>query len=140
MLCQLKNCRKCLGDLVLDGDEWRCWQCGHYYYSRPEQETSLEELPDPMPAAQALIVPAAPPAPRIRATRSLRDINGAIAARDRSDRRWWIRNMEIIRKLDDGCSVKEIAHAIGRGPRQVRVVRERLYDMRSTGIALESAV
>lgn len=93
-----------------------------------------------MPAAQALIVPAAPPAPRIRATRSLRDINGAIAARDRSDRRWWIRNMEIIRKLDDGCSVKEIAQAIGRGPRQVRVVRERLYDMRSTGIALETAV
>ena len=31
MLCKLKACWKCAGDLVLDGDEWRCWQCGRYY-------------------------------------------------------------------------------------------------------------
>lgn len=134
MLCQLKNYRKCLGDLVLDGDEWRCWQCGHYYYARPERETLFEEPPEPVSSDQP---PAAPAAPRMKATRSLRDINGAIATRNRRDKRWWIRNMEIIRTLDDGCSVKEIAKSIGRGPRQVRVVRERLYDMRSTGIALE---
>ena len=136
MLCQLKNCRKCLGDLILDGDEWRCWQCGHYYYPRPKREILLEEVPDPLELTHESTVAVRP---QIKATRSLRDINGAIAARDRSDKRWWIRNMEIIRRLDDGCSVKEIAQAIGRGPRQVRVVRERLSDMRSTGSALEPA-
>lgn len=137
MLCQLKNCRKCLGDLVLEGDEWRCWQCGHYYYPRPERGTLLEASPDPLALVPDSSVETPP---RIRTTRSLRDVNGAIAARDRSDKRWWIRNMEIIRRLDDGCSVKEIAQAIGRGPRQVRVVREKLYDLRSTGIAVEPEI
>ena len=35
MRCQLKSCHKCGGDLVLDEDEWRCWQCGQYYYPNP---------------------------------------------------------------------------------------------------------
>ena len=39
MLCRLKECQKCRGDLVLDGEEWRCWQCGHYYYpNMPEMQ------------------------------------------------------------------------------------------------------
>ena len=132
MLYQLKNCRKCRGDLVLDGDEWRCCQCGHYYYPRPGKRPVLERPSDPI-----ILDPDSPvktPAPT-RASRSLRDINAAIAARDRSDKRWWIRNMEIIRWLDEGRSVKEIARAVGRGPRQVRVVREKLYDLRSSGVA-----
>lgn len=32
MLYKLKCCGKCDGDLTLDGDEWRCLQCGTYYY------------------------------------------------------------------------------------------------------------
>ena len=32
MLYRLKCCGKCDGDLTLDGDEWRCFQCGTYYY------------------------------------------------------------------------------------------------------------
>ena len=132
MLYQLKNCRKCRGDLVLDGDEWRCWQCGHYYYPRPGKGPGLERPRDP-----TILDPDSPvtTAPSTRATRSLRDINAAIAARDRSDKRWWIRNMEIIRRLDEGRSVKEIAMTVGRGPRQVRVVREKLYDLRSSAVA-----
>ena len=60
MFCQLKNCRKCLGDLVLDGDEWRCWQCGHYYYPRPEREIRLEEIPDPLELTHESTVEARP--------------------------------------------------------------------------------
>ena len=131
MLYQLKNCRKCHGDLVLEGDEWRCWQCGHYYYPRLEKGTVLEKPPDPIISDLDSLVETPPPT---RVTRSLRDINSAIAARDRSDKRWWIRNMQIIRWLDEGRTVKEIARAVGRGPRQVRVVREKLYDLRSSGV------
>ena len=47
MLCLLKNCRKCSGDLILDGDEWRCWQCGQYYYPMSESPEMLEEPPNP---------------------------------------------------------------------------------------------
>ena len=47
MLCLLKNCRKCSGDLILDGDEWRCWQCGQYYYPMNESPDMLEEPPNP---------------------------------------------------------------------------------------------
>ena len=32
MLCLLKGCGKCRGDLMQDGDEWRCIQCGYVYY------------------------------------------------------------------------------------------------------------
>ena len=34
MLYKLKCCGKCNGDLTLGGDEWRCLQCGKYYYPR----------------------------------------------------------------------------------------------------------
>ena len=127
MICQLKCCKKCQGDLVLDGEEWRCWQCGQYYYPPLREGEALEEPPNSV----ALSTESVPPRRKLR--RSLRDINSAIAARDRSERRWWIRNLDIIRRLDEGNSVKDVATAVGRGPRQVRVVREKLYDLRSSG-------
>jgi hypothetical protein len=40
--------------------------------------------------------------------------------------------MEIVRHLDEGKSVKEISSLVGRGQRKVRIVRERLVDMRTT--------
>ena len=40
MLFRLNSCPKCGGDFVLDGDEWRCWQCGRYY-----PKLSAVELP-----------------------------------------------------------------------------------------------
>jgi hypothetical protein len=33
MVLRFKGCRRCTGDLVLEDDEWRCLQCGHYYYT-----------------------------------------------------------------------------------------------------------
>ncbi|MCH7713791.1 MAG: hypothetical protein IIC99_09225 [Chloroflexi bacterium] len=134
MLCQLKCCSKCRGDLVLDGDEWRCWQCGQHYYPRRStedlrdlfQETQREPTSSSSPAERPRSLP-----PRRRATRTLRDVNSRIAARDRSDRRWWLKNLEIVQHLDAGKSVKEISSLVGRGQRQVRIVRERLFDMRS---------
>jgi len=140
MHCQLKCCTKCQGDLVSDGDEWRCWQCGQYYYPRrsPEalrdllQETQRERIGVPSQSGGYKT-----PIPRRHAARTLRDVNSRISSRDRSDRRWWLRNMEIVRHLDDGKSVKEISSLVGRGQRQIRIVRERLYDMRSAGAAAE---
>ena len=129
MLCQLKSCSKCRGDLVLDGDEWRCWQCGQYYYPRRSVETLrdllLETRHEPITTSSQPIFPQSQETRR-RATRSLRGVNSRIAARDRSDRRWWLKNMEIVRHLDEGKSVKEISSLVGRGQRQVRIVRERL--------------
>ena len=97
----------------------------------------FEEPPEPMPVQ---LGPPAAAAPRMIVTRSLRDINGAAAARDRSDKPCWIRSIEIIHKLDEGYSVKEIARAIGLDPRQVRVFRGRLYDMCFRGNTLEISV
>ena len=39
---KLKCCGKCEGDLTLDGDEWRCLQCGTYYY--PQFSLVAEDL------------------------------------------------------------------------------------------------
>ncbi len=130
MLCLLKNCRKCNGDLVLDGDEWRCWQCGQYYYPKP----ALLDLPEePM---QSSPVPAgetgeAVGRPGQRAKRAPRNINSLIMAKDRSDRRWWRRNKELIQHLDEGRTIREISVLLARGERQIRVVRERLQDLRA---------
>lgn len=134
MYCQLKACRKCGGDLVLDGDEWRCWQCGQYYY--PMQ--ALLEMPEEPPNPELLLadgeVDERRPLRR-RVRRSPRNINSRIMAKDRSDRRWCLRNREVIRHLDQGLSVREISQLVARGERQIRIVRERLNELRAAGVA-----
>ena len=130
MFCQLKSCQKCSGDLILDGDEWRCWQCGQHYYPRfLQQERAVE------PPASDSLGPMEwmenPRRLRGRYGRAVRNINSLIVAKDRSDERWWARNAEIIRYLDEDRSVREISALVGRGERQVRVVRERLNELRA---------
>ena len=129
MLCKLKACRKCSGDLVLDGDEWRCWQCGRYYYpilpvfDVPDYSQVAERLPSTVGHMAAV---------RGRGKRrAARDINSVIAAKDRSENRWRNRNQDIIRYLNEGRTVREISAIIGRGQRQIRVIRERLGDLRA---------
>jgi hypothetical protein len=131
MRCQLKGCGKCGGDLVFDAQDWRCWQCGRYYY--PER-SPWELLLDPAESQHPLGVQAEEPErKRRKATRSRR-INSAIAATYRSDNRWWGRNQQVISLLDQGKTVREIAEIVGAGPRQIRVIRERLYDLRTNAL------
>jgi len=125
MLCRFKSCHKCSGDLVMDGDEWRCWQCGQHYY--PALLMAGRMAPDsPYAAAERTEKPR-----RLPSQRAVRNINSLIGAKDRSDERWWDKNQAIIRYLDEGRTVREISSLVGRGERQVRVVRERLNDLRA---------
>ena len=129
MLCLLKNCRKCKGDLVLDGEEWRCWQCGQYYYPITESLDQREE--PPIPSLAAAIGEIMPSQRKTRVRRSPRNLNSRIVARDRSDSRWWERNRDVVKYLDQGLSVREISNLVSHGERQVRIIRERLHDLRT---------
>ena len=53
MYWSFKSCGKCNGDLCLEGDEWRCLQCGQYYYTgRPvNTETALDPYALPITVA-----------------------------------------------------------------------------------------
>lgn len=131
MWCRLKNCPKCRGDLVLDGDEWRCWQCGQYYYPK---SAVLEMPPDPplnLGVSPYAVVPQRSVQKGRRGHRGPRNINSLIMAKDRSDRRWWRRNKIVVGYLDEGRSIRDIALLASRGERQIRVIRERLHDLRA---------
>ena len=129
MLCLLKNCRKCSGDLILDGDEWRCWQCGQYYYPMSESPEMLEEPPNPEMVAAGGEGSLGEIKTRVR--RSSRNLNSRIIAGDRSDNRWWERNREVVKYLDQGLSVREISSLVSHGERQVRIIRQCLHDLRT---------
>ena len=134
MKCQLKSCHKCGGDLVLDGDEWRCWQCGQYYYPKsagdesPARPTERERLAGTFAAT-------ASSDRRQSGRRSPRHVNSLIMAKVRSDDRWWQKNRKIVSYLDEGRTVKEISRLVAMGERQIRVVRDRLKDLRSSRAA-----
>ena len=102
MLLNLGSCNKCHGDLVHEGDEWRCLQCGKYYY--PERQQPLE----PVGARKAW------------------RLNTSIRAIQASDTRWQSSNREIIDQLSAGHTTREIADLTNQSPRRVRSVRDRL--------------
>ena len=52
MWFRFRSCRKCHGDLVLDGEDWKCWQCGRYYYSTPPATDVPPEPAEPSIAGQ----------------------------------------------------------------------------------------
>lgn len=130
MLLQFRSCRKCLGDLILDGDDWRCWQCGRYYYPSPPitEPPPVPEQPE-QPNGKATITP--------RRQRLARSVNSLISSTSRSESRWWHKNQDVITFLDEGWTVKEIASLINRSQRQIRVIRERLNDLRHCGAELQ---
>ncbi len=138
MFCRLKECQKCRGDLVLDGEEWRCWQCGHYYYPNvPELQL---EGPDPITMAGSTDTLGDKPRRRRRSRWAVRDINNLIVAKNRSEKKWWDRNSDLISLLDNGKTVKEIAATAGRSERQIRVIREQLNDLRAVAEMSPAAV
>lgn len=131
MLCQLRSCQRCQGDLVLDGEEWRCWQCGHYYY--PKSDLPELQLDDAGPVTLSVNGDSTglKPRRRRRSRWAVRDINTLIVAKDRSEKKWWNRNEHLIKLLDGGQTVKAIAITSGRSERQIRVIREQLNDLRA---------
>ena len=136
MLCRLKDCGHCGGDLVLDFDEWRCFQCARIYYP---QRSPMELLLDPMEANHPLATAVSPGEAdlagiRRKARRSPRSVNAILEAKSRSEEKWWSRNEQVIHHLDKGNSVRQIAELVGSGVRQVRMVRERLYELRATAL------
>ena len=50
----LKGCVKCEGDLFLEDDDWRCLQCGKYYYA-PELVQFLRFQQDPVSDAGGVL-------------------------------------------------------------------------------------
>ena len=143
---KVKWCTKCGGYLVSDEGDWRCWQCGQYYYDNPS--TTTEELYPQLLDGQAPSGPQDSPYAhstgsengetgqlkkrrRGYGARSARNIDSVIRAKKTSDERWWARNQQIIEYLDRGLTVRETAQLAGRGERQIRVVRERLTDLRA---------
>lgn len=135
MLWHLKSCGRCSGDLALEEDFWRCWQCGHHYYPKVFQRSEHpSEADSPSPQGHDL---------RRRKNgyggRADKNINSMIRAKFVSDERWWTRNQRIIAYLDGGWPVREIALVTERGPRQIRVIRERLADLRAHAEGIEAA-
>ena len=129
MWFRFRSCRKCRGDLILDGEDWRCWQCGRYYYSTvPDTDLPTEPVVAGHPG---LAMGKSVTGPRRQ--RSVRDINSVISSTIRCEARWWYKNREVIKYLDEGLTVKEIAALINRGQRQIRIIRERLTDLRDCG-------
>jgi hypothetical protein len=122
MMYLFKSCRKCCGDLIQDGDEWRCFQCGRVYY--PNRSPV-----EPQPGA-ADLGHVGGERPKVR--RSARHLNPVLAATRFSEEQWWAKNETVIYHLDQGKKVREISEIVGQGPRQIRVVRERLRELRTS--------
>ena len=107
MLMYLRSCHKCKGDLVYEGDEWRCLQCGKYYY--PIGHQPLEPL----------------------VARKIWGINASIRSTQASEARWQSSNREIIDHLSAGRTTREIADITSHSLRRVRSVRDRLGQSQS---------
>ena len=146
IFCYLKGCTKCGGDLMLNAGDWRCWQCGHYYSRKSPGATDdhrgeLDRVKVGADSPRSRVdLSTGPPDGSASAgkrqrkgygARSARNINSVIRAKELSDQRWWDRNRQIISYLDQGLSVRETALMMERDERQIRVVRERLYDLRA---------
>ncbi len=141
-----KGCNKCGGDLVYDDGDWRCWQCGQYYSpksetptDRPRFESLAESVQQPLNDSdnnhQANESNGQDGVKKQQrrgyGARIARNIDSVIRAKKVSDERWWARNSQVIAHLDQGQSIREIAQLMGRGERQIRVIRERLIDLRA---------
>ena len=144
MLCMLKNCFKCGGDLVLDGDEWKCIQCAQYYYGDRDVTNAAPQPVEkwkPVEASNGESLDQTPGRSRGDRcmTRSVRNLNSLIEAKTAGESRWRDRNLQVINHLDRGLSIQEISVRTGRGQREIRTVRERLADLRAGDTASASA-
>ena len=133
MLYLFKGYGKCEGDLLMDTDEWRCFQCRRVYYpARTPEEQQLDR-------SLSRISAVCEDSDRPEVRRSARHLNPVVAASKSNEEQWWNKNQQVIFHLDQGKKVREIAEIAGKGPRQIRVVRERLRDLRSAAPELVTA-
>ena len=107
MTMNLASCPKCKGDLVYEGDEWRCLQCGKYYY--PKRRQPLEPV----------------------GARRIWGINSSIRATQASEAHWESRNQEIIGHLSAGRTTRETASLTDHSSRRVQSVKDRLRQIQA---------
>ena len=112
MLMQLRSCGKCRGDLIQEEDEWRCLQCGRYYYPNPPY---LSET-DPIHGRKQVRRPSGGIAGRA--------INSVIETHSRRQ----ARHPQVITYLDQGRTVQEIATLTGLSLRVIRSVQEHMSE------------
>ena len=88
--------------------------------------------PEPIPAR---VWPEEDPWPQHgrQRRRTARYANAMIESDNRNERRWWMKNQEVIRYLGEGLAVREISSLVGRGDRQIRVVWEHLRELQACG-------
>ena len=77
MLYLFKGCGKCGGDLLMDTDEWSCFQCGRVYYPA---RTSEEQQLDRLATGESVAIGEDSDRPKVR--RSARHLNPLVAATD----------------------------------------------------------
>ena len=126
MMYRLKSCQKCGGDLSLEADEWRCLQCGRYYYLEPVLNAAVASAPQ----TASLVNDPAVPARQQRQPGGMaaNNPNRLVQAKESRDKEWLGRHRTVIHYLDRGYEVGEIAARTGISPRNIRSVRERLTD------------
>jgi len=134
MLYLFKGYGKCEGALLMDTDEWHCFQCRRVYY--PARTPGEQQL-DRTAFQGSSAVCEDSDRPEVR--RSARHLNPVVAASKANEEQWWNKNQQVISHLGQGKKVREIAEIAGKGPRQIRVVRERLRDLRSAAPELVTA-
>ncbi|MDA0263516.1 MAG: hypothetical protein O3A93_05160 [Chloroflexi bacterium] len=106
----------------MTGDEWRCMQCGRYYYPKLATSGPVNRmLPPDVPIAERRQV-------RQPGGVVSNNPNRLIDAQASRDRQWKDRNKLVVHYLDRGFDIREIAERTGITPRNIRSVRERLSE------------
>ena len=120
MLYKFKSCGKCGGDLMSDGDEWRCFQCGTYYYPQ-KPVVNLSQVATPLPQTVEY------GSQRDSTSRHTR--TDIISSTKLSEHRWLDRNKAVIDLCKQGRTVQEIFEVVGTTRRQIREVKIHLRGM-----------
>tara|TARA_B100000029_G_scaffold512844_2_gene610627 strand:+ start:904 stop:1293 length:390 start_codon:yes stop_codon:yes gene_type:complete len=126
MMYQLKSCLKCHGDLAQYEDEWRCLQCGRYYYLPPTQESAPSQAEPDLVTAH---VPEQEHSRRRPGGMAGNNPNRFIQNQESKNKEWQARNRVVISYLDRGFKVAKNAQLTGSSPRNIRSVRERLTEL-----------
>ena len=117
MLYKFKSCGKCGGDLMADGDEWCCFQCGTYYYPQnPVENVSQDAAPLPQTFDCGFH--------ENSTSRPIR--TDIISSTKRSGPHWLVIDQALIDLCNEGRSVQEISEIVGKSRRQIRDVKSHL--------------